>query len=114
MTTSTATQKTAASPQPDTLAVLSIVFGVVSLTGPGLFLGIPAIILAGIALKKNVPGHGLSVAGLVTGIISTILSLLFIAFMAFVFYVAVQNSNAFYDNYYPAEESMPAHHDPQP
>lgn len=58
-----------------------MIFGVVSLTGPGLILGIPAIILAIIALKKKAAGRGLSIAGLVTGIISTVLSLLFIAFL---------------------------------
>ena len=65
--------------QPDSpLAIASFVMGVTSLTGPGLFLGIPAIITAIIALKKKVGGHGLSIAGLVTGIISTVLSLLLV------------------------------------
>ena len=73
-----------AKPQPDSnLAIISMVLGVVSLTGPGLLLGIPAIITASIALKKDVGGRGLSIAGLVTGIISTVLSLIFVAFVAF-------------------------------
>ena len=63
------------------LAIASMVLGTVSLTGPGLFLGIPAIILAIIALKKKAAGRGLSIAGLVTGIVSTVFSLLFIAFV---------------------------------
>lgn len=58
-----------------------MVLGVVSLTGPGLFLGIPAIVIAIIALKKKAGGRGLSIAGLVTGIVSTVLSLLFFAFI---------------------------------
>lgn len=96
--------------QPDTLAVLSIVFGVVSLLGPGLLLGIPAIIMAGIALKKDLAGRGLSIAGLVTGIISTVLSLVFIAFIALLFSWAISNSDTFYDDYYyPKYEDAPAH-----
>ncbi len=55
-----------------------MVLGVVSLTGPGLLFGIPAIILATIALKKDQGERGLSITGLVTGIISTVLSVLFI------------------------------------
>ena len=36
-----------------TLAIVSLVFGVVSLTGPGLLLGIPAIVTGVIALKEK-------------------------------------------------------------
>jgi len=65
------------------LAIASMVLGVVSLTGPGFLLGIPAIITAGIALKKKLAGRGLAIAGLVTGIVSTVFSLLFCIFLAF-------------------------------
>ena len=63
--------------QEGTLAIVSLVLGIVSLTGPGLLLGIPAIITGAIALKKK-QNRGLSIAGLVTGIVSTVASLLFI------------------------------------
>lgn len=66
------------------IAITSMVLGVVSLTGAGFVLGIPAIILAIIALKKDEGGRNLSITGLVTGIVSTILSLLFVAFIMFV------------------------------
>lgn len=110
--TSTAqeTSKKSTSKQPqqsDTLAVLSLIFGVVSLLGPGLLLGIPAIVLGGMALKKNSAGRGLSIAGLVTGIISTILSLLFIAAIALFIALGI-NSAPLYDDYYPEYEDMPA------
>ncbi len=62
----------------NSLAIVSMVLGVTSLTGPGLLFGVPAIILATIALKKNQGERGLSITGLVTGIISTVLSVLFI------------------------------------
>ena len=69
---------------PDnSLAIMSMVFGVVSLSGPGLFFGIPAIIMGGIALKRKQGERGLSIAGIVTGIISTVLSLLFIGLLLF-------------------------------
>lgn len=65
--------------QPDSsLAIVSMVLGVVSLTGPGLLLGVPAIVTASIALKKRLGGRGLSIAGLVTGIVSTVFSILFL------------------------------------
>ena len=102
-------QKPSTSQQPDILAVLAIVFGVVSLLGPGLLLGIPAIIIAGIALKKDAPGRGLSIAGLVTGIISTVLSLLFIAFIAMIIAWSVNHPDTFYDEYYyPEYRDAPA------
>ncbi len=76
-------------PQPtpteseSTLPIVSMVLGVVSLTGPGLLLGIPAIITASIALKRKLGNKGLSITGLVTGIVSTVISFLFLLFMVF-------------------------------
>ena len=70
--------------KPDnSLAIMSMVFGVVSLSGPGLFFGIPAIIMGSIALKRNQGERGLSITGIVTGIVSTILSLLFVGLIIF-------------------------------
>lgn len=68
--------------QPDSpLAVAAMVCGAVSLTGPGLLLGIPALVLGVIALKRGDSGRGLSIAGIVTGAVSTLLSLIFIAIL---------------------------------
>ena len=72
------TEKQADSP----LAIAAMVLGVLSLTGPGLLLGIPAIIIASVALKRKEGGRGLSIAGLVTGIVSTVVSLVFLMFLA--------------------------------
>ena len=74
-------QKTADSP----LAIASMITGTLSLTGPGLLLGIPAIILGAISLSKKQAGRNLSIAGIITGAISTFFSLLFIAFMVMLF-----------------------------
>lgn len=63
------------------LGIASMVLGTISLSGFGFLLGIPAIVLAIIALKKKAGNRGLSIAGLVTGIVSTVLSLLFLAFV---------------------------------
>lgn len=82
MTKQAAHPKTTQTDSP--LAIVSMVLGVISLTGPGLLLGIPAIILAIIALKQGAGGRGLSIAGLVTGAVSTLFSILFIAFIMFV------------------------------
>ena len=81
------------------LAVVSMVLGVISLTGPGLILGIPAIVTASIALKKNLGGRGLSIAGLVTGIISTVLSVLFLSFLAFLIVWGVNHPGEFDQQY---------------
>ncbi len=67
----------------DTLGIMSMVFGVVSLTGPGLLLGIPAIIMGAIALKRSQSERGLSLTGIITGAISTLISLLFIGLVIF-------------------------------
>lgn len=101
-------------PQEDSnLAIVSMVLGVVSMTGPGLLLGIPAIITASIALKKKLAGRGLAIAGLVTGIISTVLSLLFFAFMAFLIMWSVAHPEELHDNRMPGDwserEDIPYH-----
>jgi O-antigen/teichoic acid export membrane protein len=74
--------KHATAPNPNksdnALAIISMVLGASSLMGPGLLFGIPAIVLATIALKKDQGERALSITGLVTGIISTVLSLLLI------------------------------------
>lgn len=77
-------------PQTDTsaLAIISAVLGIMSLTGPGLLLGIPAIITGAIALKKKQGERGLSITGLVTGIISTVISLLVIVGLVLLFIFA--------------------------
>lgn len=96
--------------QPDTLAVLSIVFGIVSLFGPGLLLGIPAIVMAGIVLKRDLPGRGLGIAGLITGTVSSVLSLLLIAFFALVVMWGIDNPEFFYEdelNYPQSEQQVP-------
>jgi hypothetical protein len=86
----------AAQSQSDsTLAIISMVFGVMSLTGPGLLLGIPAIIIAIIALKKNKGSRGLSITGIVTGIVSTVASILFIVFMGFLINWSINHPEEF-------------------
>jgi O-antigen/teichoic acid export membrane protein len=87
--------------QEGTLAIVSLVLGIVSLTGPGLLLGIPAIITGAIALKKN-QNRGLSIAGLVTGIVSTLVSLLFIVlFVVLAIYGFSQDGNSDRQPYQP-------------
>ncbi|HSW91210.1 MAG TPA: DUF4190 domain-containing protein [Candidatus Saccharimonadales bacterium] len=73
---------TSATQQKDSgIAIAAMILGTLSITGFGLILGVPAIVVASIALKNKMPGRNLSIAGLITGIIGTILSLLFIAFV---------------------------------
>jgi hypothetical protein len=79
--------------EDNSLAIISMVLGIVSLTGPGLILGIPAIVTAIIALKKKLAGRGLAITGLITGIVSTIISLLFCLFMAFLIIWSIAHPN---------------------
>ena len=84
------TPATQAQPSND-LAIVSLVLGIMSLTGPGLLLGIPAIITGSIALKKNQNNRNLSITGLITGIVSTVFSLIFLVFIAFVIVWSIDN-----------------------
>jgi len=85
MTTQTSSPQQTTKKPDSPLAIASLVTGTLSLTGPGLLLGIPAIILGAISLSKKQAGRNLSIAGIITGAISTFLSILFIAFMIMLF-----------------------------
>ncbi len=61
--------------------LIAMVLGVVSLSTFIWFLGIPAIIMGIIALKKYPENRGYSITGLVTGIISTLLMIGFTLFL---------------------------------
>lgn len=66
------------------MAIVSLIMGILSIVtccvGIGLIFGIVAIILAGISLSKK-RGKGVSIGGLVTGIIGTLLSLVIVIYM---------------------------------
>src|SRR5688572_22219035 len=85
--------------QSSALPVVSAVLGIISLTGPGLFFGIPAIITGSIALKKNYRDRGLSLTGLITGIVSTVISILVVIFFIFLFIWAANNPQEFQKEY---------------
>src|SRR5258705_5745519 len=53
-----AVPKQAPAPQPSSLGLASMILGIVSFTGPGFLLGIPAIIMAAIDLKKQPANRG--------------------------------------------------------
>ena len=103
------TEKKTSIQSDSSLAIASMVLGVVSLTGPGFILGIPAIILAIIALKKNAAGRGLSIAGLVTGIVSTVFSILFVAFL--VIMIAISANTGDTDRHYDRDSDTRQFHD---
>lgn len=97
--TEPATQAPAPAGQASTLGLASMILGIVSFTGPGLLLGIPAIVMAAIDLKKNTQNRGFAITGLVTGIISTVLSILVIALVVFLSVWSYQHPEDF-QNYY--------------
>ena len=81
-------------------ATIALVLGIVSLVACCLFAGIPAMILGRQATREidasggRLGGRGLATAGFVTGLISTVLSLLALALLVgvFAFGSAVQSS----------------------
>jgi hypothetical protein len=81
------------------LGMASMILGIVSFTGPGLILGIPAIVMAAIDLKNKTPSRGFAITGLVTGIISTILSLMVIA-VVIIFSIWSYNNPEDFQDYY--------------
>ncbi|MFZ1360418.1 MAG: DUF4190 domain-containing protein [Candidatus Saccharimonadales bacterium] len=67
--------KASATPS-SSIPALAMILGVVSIASFMWFLGIPAIVLGILGLKKYPENRGLSITGLVTGIVSTILFVL--------------------------------------
>lgn len=74
-------------------AIAALVLGILSIVGFGFLLGIPAIILATIALKNKTPNQSLSLAGLITGIIGTALSILVVLFFILMLFLGSNQSN---------------------
>lgn len=73
----------------DPLAVAAMILGAISFTGLGFITGIPAIILASVALAHKTPSRSLSLAGLITGIVGTVLSIAAVVLLVlFVIFVA--------------------------
>lgn len=104
-TTQETTRTTPGVPQQDNgLAVASMVLGIVSLTGFGLLTGIPALILGLIALRRKVGERGMALAGVITGGVATLLSLLFFGVMIlFIIIGAMSADNSSNQPYYPGD-----------
>jgi hypothetical protein len=85
--------------QDETTAMLSMIFGILSLAGLGIFAGIPAIILGNVARGKirasggRLTGEGMAKAGIILGWVSCGLMVIVILFMIIVFVVAAASSN---------------------
>lgn len=98
--------KPAPAPQVQTspassIPIIAMILGVVSLVTFTWFLGIPAIILGIIGLRKYQENRGFSITGLITGIISTVLLVLAVLFFIVVLVLAVLQA----DNLGPQDES---------
>lgn len=74
-------------PQNNTMAIVSMILGIVSLVcccAYGLFgfiMSVVALVLGGIVLYKRMPGTGMAIAGIVTGIIGLLMSVIMVASM---------------------------------
>lgn len=92
--------------QSSGLAVASLVLGILSLTGFGLLLGIPAIITGAMALKRTQNDRGLSWTGIITGTISTVISLLLMLLIFLVIVLAAFSASNAPDYYEELPESI--------
>lgn len=90
--------------QDNGLAIASLILGILSLTGLGALTGIPAIVTGYLSLK-NPTDKGLGVAGLVMGIVSTVLTILVVLFFIFLIILAAIGASSSNDEYY---EQTPA------
>lgn len=99
--------------QESSLSIVSLILGILSLTGFGFVLGIPAIITGAIALKKHQPGRGLSIAGIITGAISTFVSLLIIGFFGY-FIIDAANHPERYQHSQPQHQQLEEQQRPEP
>jgi uncharacterized membrane protein len=75
-------------PKENGLAVASLVLGILSVVGAGALTGIPAIITGALSLK-NPHNKGMGIAGLVMGIISTVLTILLVVIFIVILLVAL-------------------------
>ncbi|GAB6989616.1 DUF4190 domain-containing protein [Paenibacillus pini] len=81
-------------------AIAALILGILAFTPyVGIILGILAIIFGALALKeikvKNEQGRGLAIAGLVCGIVGTILYLIIIIFLIIIFVIAVNEPTTY-------------------
>lgn len=81
----------------NSIPIIALVLGVVSLVTFMWFLGIVAIVLGIIGIRRYKENRGFSIAGLVTGIISTLLMIGAILFIITMIAISVLNSDP--DNY---------------
>ena|ERR1700682_1899313 len=92
-------QAAVAQTQDDTCAILSLVFGILSLAGMGILASIPAIILGNVARKNirasggRLSGQGMATAGMILGWISCGLFVLAILVFTIIFVVAAATSH---------------------
>jgi Domain of unknown function (DUF4190) len=100
-TPSTPTPNSSRPPESSGLAIASLILGILSLVCFGLFSGIPAIICGKIGRTKirnsagSLTGSGFATAGIITGAIGTILSILAIGvFVALPFFTRGMASKA--------------------
>lgn len=89
-------------PKTNNKAIVALVLGILSIMIPyiGFFIGIVAIIYASLSMKEikrtNDQGKGLAVAGLVTGIIGTVLYGIILLIVVIVMIVAFNDSSMYY------------------
>ncbi|WP_044477437.1 DUF4190 domain-containing protein [Paenibacillus antibioticophila] len=95
-----------APPKTSTKSIVALIFGILSILIPyiGFIPGIVAIIVASLSFKdfkqKGEQGRGLSIAGLVCGIIGTVIWGLVTLLVVIGLLMYVNGGDNFYNNYY--------------
>lgn len=91
------------------LPLVSMILGIISIAMFMLFLGLPALILGIIGLKKYESNRAFSITGIVTGAISTLIMIaliIFVIFAAFIYRAdySTPDHHPYYDDYNPRME----------
>ena len=76
------------------LPLVSMILGILSLAMFMLFLGLPALILGIIGVKKYETNRAFSITGIVTGAISTLIMIGLILLLAFGFFAALMHPSS--------------------
>lgn len=104
-TTSADASVTATPASESSLPLVSMILGIVSLATFMWFLGIPALVLGIIGLKKTAQNRGFSISGIIMGAISTLFMLCSIFFL--IFLILIGGFAASTDTEHPTTDPSP-------
>lgn len=79
----------------NSLAVASLVLGIVSFTGFGLVTGVPAIVTGIMAIKRGQKERSMSIAGIILGSVATLFTLLLIGLAILIVTLGIMSESSY-------------------